>query len=399
MDSNLSSAFPDTSAQNQDKVNLISTTADESVNSVTAVDTSLFNAIVDDAVHEPTEEDKAEAALLDSLMEYRMDFTNPVPEEEYLFSVDGHGFFAKGDIHGIKAKQKSGKTSAEAVLASSILSGKCFRVECLKKKLRALWLDTEQKKSDTYKIYNMVFELAHLDKTNMHDRFEMFSLRRQSMDEKMNSLRVLIADRKPDIVFIDGIVDLVKNFNEVEDSQAVIEVMMQISAEYDCAIVCVLHTNKDDTDHNMRGHLGTMLSQRAGNVFECTKRNEVITVSCSDSRHGNVPDWSIKYDAEGHLVDADVAREEAKRQQKQENAQRSKEKTLKLLNERTEKVLEILRTNGGCMKKSGLVSAVMKSIEKKETTVKNLIRELVGSKTVVTMGDTVSINGEQNLFS
>lgn len=58
----------------------------------------------------------------------------------------------------------------------------------------------------------------------------------------------------------------------------------------------------------MRGHLGTMLQQKAGTVLECRKLDAVITVSCSDARHEEMPAWSIMFDDSGRIVDADEQR-------------------------------------------------------------------------------------------
>ena len=317
---------------------------------------AVVKSMITQAVEEPTAEETEKQALLESILGNRMSFSNPVKQEEYLLEIDEHGFFAQGDVHGIKAKQKSGKTSVIMVMVAALISGQCFRVRCLKKDLRIIWIDTEQKSSDTYLNYDKVFELAKIEKKDMHDRFEQFSLRRFTMEEKMNALKLLISTRTPNIVFVDGIVDLVKNFNEVEDSQEIITQMMKLSAEFGCAIVCVLHTNKDATDHNMRGHLGTMLSQRAGNVFECQKNDGVITVSCSDSRHGDVPEWSIMYDDAGNLVDADAIRADALQVKREEQKRIREEKRQQADEEHLTTIKKIIGTRMPMTKLVGLVA-------------------------------------------
>ena len=46
--------------------------------------------------------------------------------------------------------------------------------------------------------------------------------------------------------------------------------LAKIALEYDCAIRCTLHTNPGD-ESKMRGHLGTMLAQKASDVIQCIK--------------------------------------------------------------------------------------------------------------------------------
>lgn len=338
------------------------------------LNTEAFGSIIDDAVNSLSEEERERKARLDSLIECRMSFSAPIPPEEYLLEIDGSGFFAKGDVHGIKAKQKSGKTSAIMVMVAAMLCGKCFRVKCLKEGTRIIWIDTEQKMSDTYANYTKVFELAGIGKRDAYDRLEIYSMRRKTMDEKIEALKDLIAEHRPDVVFIDGIVDLVKNFNEVEDSQEIMTLMLQLSAEYGCAIVCVLHTNKDVTDHNMRGHLGTILSQRSGNVFECQKNEGVITVSCSDSRHGDVPAWSIMYDKDGNLVDADAVHTEALRLRREELEKRRADKKAET---EAEHLSFIKETIGTRMSMKELVGKVSDHYENSARTAKRWITDFI----------------------
>ena len=60
-------------------------------------------------------------------------------------------------------------------------------------------------------------------------------------------------------------------------------------------------------DENMRGHLGTVLSQKAGTVLQCQKsKSGIINVTCPDARHGTMPRWTIRFDQDGHLADTDA---------------------------------------------------------------------------------------------
>ena len=57
----------------------------------------------------------------------------------------------------------------------------------------------------------------------------------------------------------------------------------------------------------MRGHLGTILSQKASNVFKCEKEpiTNIVTVSCDDYRHAPIPSWSFSFDQHGNPLCAD----------------------------------------------------------------------------------------------
>ena len=63
------------------------------------------------------------------------------------------------------------------------------------------------------------------------------------------------------LVIIDGIRDLMLDINNPSESVHIINKLMQWSSRYDLHIHCVLHLNKGDD--NVRGHIGTELSNKA----------------------------------------------------------------------------------------------------------------------------------------
>ena len=87
-----------------------------------------------------------------------------VPELEPIIKVsykeeekDDHkesevGIFTKRDIHGIKAKQKQGKTTVLKVILAALLLGKMFRLKSCLENPKIFWLDTEQQPSDVKQI-------------------------------------------------------------------------------------------------------------------------------------------------------------------------------------------------------------------------------------------------------
>ena len=49
----------------------------------------------------------------------------------------------------------------------------------------------------------------------------------------------------------------------------IMEKLMALAKEKNCCIVCVLHQNKSEQDRNMRGSIGTELTNKAFEVFQC----------------------------------------------------------------------------------------------------------------------------------
>jgi hypothetical protein len=55
----------------------------------------------------------------------------------------------------------------------------------------------------------------------------------------------------------------------------------------------------------MNGHLGSQLRKKAAVVLGCQKSGDIIKVRCTDSRHQSTPEWSIRFDEKGNIVDAE----------------------------------------------------------------------------------------------
>ena len=79
------------------------------------------------------------------------------------------------------------------------------------------------------------------------------------------------------LVIIDGIRDLMLDINSTGESVEVINKMMEWSSRYDLHIHCVLHLNKGD--NNVRGHIGTEMSNKAETVLVISKNNDNPSIS------------------------------------------------------------------------------------------------------------------------
>ena len=89
---------------------------------------NLVNNMVSEAVSQPTDEQQKHEERRSLLTELRVASTTEVEPEEYALKVDDIGLFALGDIHGLKGKQKCGKTTALKVCLAAWMKGSQFRV-------------------------------------------------------------------------------------------------------------------------------------------------------------------------------------------------------------------------------------------------------------------------------
>jgi hypothetical protein len=330
--------------------------------------------IVGEAVNQPTEREQR----LQLLQGFRITTQTEVEPEAYALSVDGVGIFALSDIHGLKGKQKSGKSSVLKVCAAALLKGQQFRVKSELTEPVVFYLDTEQQSADVKLVIDEVKHMTGLADDYIDSHLHVFTLRRLSYDTLLDDTRLLIDEIRPQVVFIDGLVDYVASFNDEVLSRQLIHDLLLLCEEYRCAIVNVLHENKAADDENMRGHLGTVLSQKAGTVLQCKKvKSGIINVTCPDARHGTMPAWNISFDGEGHLLDADAMHQQEVRAAKQQrDAQRQAEREL-IVQQRLDVALGFIRLANGSIPRNELTANLVEKLSLSRPVVSKFITQML----------------------
>lgn len=303
-----------------------------------------------------------------------------VPPLEPAIMVDDVGILTRRDIHGIKAKQKQGKTSVLKVILAALLLGVMFRLKSCLKNPKIFWLDTEQQPTDVKQILKDVSQMTNLPDSYIDEHVHLYPLRSRTYKTLLRELTVNVNKHCPDVVFIDGVVEFVQSFNDEVMSHDLIKSLKNLANDCNCSIINVLHENKSADDENMRGHLGTMLSQAAGTVIQCVKSNRgVVTAQNSDSRHAPMPSWSIMFDGDGHIVDADEQHriDELLKSQNQQERVQAKKKAREL--ERKNVAAQIVRDNGGRITRTELKNQLMEKLELKDSAVQGIIGYSLGS--------------------
>lgn len=313
------------------------------------------------------------------LLACEIDMKAKYPDNIFLFSVDGAPVITVADIHTIGAKQKGGKTSLVAILMAAILCGEWNRVKCLMKDMCMLYIDTEMKKVDTQELGVKAATMAEVEATSISDRLHLVNFRPLTPKEMEDGIRYFINKYKPQLVVIDGIVDLCTNFNDVEASQnLVLNFLMKTAEEKQCAIINILHTNKTDGYTELRGHLGAYFEQKGATVIKCEKDddNNIVTVKFPTHRYAPVPEFHFGFDENGipqcadeihHLLEAN------KQKAKEEKKAAEKEATFK---ERSQTVIDILNEHDGSLDRKTLVSEAMQRLDKGKSTVDDLIKKM-----------------------
>jgi hypothetical protein len=262
------------------------------------IDDEVTDEIVFDSVTSDEQNCESDRYLIDLSKEY--------PEIEYTLKINGIVTFPKGNLQAIKAKAKNGKTHVNICLMTALLSGKFLAIESLIGSSKICYFATEEHENGVQENKIKIHQLCGWDTERNNDRFWVYAIREAETEERIEIIEDAIEMRKPDIVFIDGIRDLLIDFNNIKDSHTIITRLLNLSSKHNCAIVNVLHTNKAQSDYNMRGHLGTELLNKCSDVLEVTKNNDNFVVQHTDSRYKETGDWAFCFDEEDHLTAGEI---------------------------------------------------------------------------------------------
>ena len=288
----------------------------------------------------------SEAAMTDDermLMAYRITTKTRLPPMQPLFKMFDTPCFYRGELVAACGKAKSGKTLFLSILMAACFTEKVMALErhtenvshtdstdnTDKKPLRVLWVDTEQSQQSTQDIIvNRIIPLienCHTDSTDDTDSthscqaqpvpkalseiseisvcekktvrsvrsvcdldstFFAINLRGLGFEKRRAVVEAAVRTVQPDIVIIDGIKDLITDINDAVQATHIMEHLMALAQRYNCCIVNVLHQNKSEADRNMRGSIGTELTNKAFEVYECEylERHKVFRVTQTLSR-------------------------------------------------------------------------------------------------------------------
>ena len=225
---------------------------------------------------------------IDELFVERITPETDLPPMQPLFRMFDVPCFYRGELVADCGKAKSGKTFFLSILMAGCLTQKALALERTAhtdltdlKPLKVLWIDTEQSQQSTQEILkDRIIPLA--EKSVRSERSECdidktlyaFNLRGLGFEKRGKMVDVAIRTIKPDICIVDGIKDLMTDINDAVQATRIMEQLMALAKEFNCSIVCVLHLNKSEQDRNMRGSIGTELTNKAFEVFQCEMISE-----------------------------------------------------------------------------------------------------------------------------
>ena len=200
------------------------------------------------------------------LQDVILDYTKDVKAPETVLQIGEKPTFTRGNISCISGKAKSRKSFLIALFAGDLIKESC----------KVLLIDTEQGTYHITKSAQRILQLADISLFEKSNNLIVLTLREKDTKARRELTEQAIKYYTPDIVFIDGIRDLIYSINDEHEATEIINLLMRLSSEQNTHICSVLHENKGD--NNTRGHIGTELMNKSETIISVTKDGDLSKV-------------------------------------------------------------------------------------------------------------------------
>jgi len=244
-----------------------------------------FKKIFQEALIDPSEEIKQQPIAIS------------IRESDYKGTLYPIPFGSYGDFSCIVGASKSRKTFFKSMIEAGYIGGSSnilnpsIKGHNSKDKF-VISFDTEQSQYHTQRVQRRVLEMVGAN----YDLYKTFSLRQYNPKERFDFIDWVVfeSDFKDNIglMSIDGYVDLVTDFNNLEQATGLTEKLLQWTAKGKMHCTGILHKNFGTA--KPVGHVGSSVLKKAETVVFVEKNENETIAKCEYSR--NIPFEPITFD-------------------------------------------------------------------------------------------------------
>ena len=251
-----------------------------------------------------------------------LDFDKPYRPPRYTMEREGVPFADVGEIHIISGKPGNGKTGLMAQLIAATLGGRfgntvARRVghkvngsdDFQELQTRILYVDTEQGEDDTIGFKNRVISMSGVSKDEAKEHLKILRLRDTELaQDRWRKILKSIWQVQPTDIFLDGMLDIVEDYNDQKECQPIIRKCMMLATHYDTSLWAVLHENP--MVDKLVGTLGSITQRKVSEIFTVIKIKQAdlkendrradlpdiyFRVKQNKARGRDVSDWLFQY--------------------------------------------------------------------------------------------------------
>lgn len=244
---------------------------------------------------ESWEEAAVIAVPVDRLTAKRVRLSTKPPEPVTRLFLAGKPIATPGNLVTLISRAKTGKTAAIGAAIAAIIGAHhergdldTFGFTAPHNREAVVLIDTEQSPYDAFICHERALKRA--GDPQDPDWLCHYALVGESAEQLCKDLILIITKAKAAhggifTIIIDGIADFVESVNDEAECNNFISWLRSIAVEYNCPIICVIHSNEAvKSGDDGRGHLGKQLTRKAESNLLLKKVGEITTITSEKQR-------------------------------------------------------------------------------------------------------------------
>lgn len=207
----------------------------------------------------------------------------PIPIQQILLKIDDKIIGTLQNFVIISGAPKTGKsTYTAALLASAINKGshEVFKIKLqpIKERNKVAYFDTESSQYDFYKQIERIKKFANIN--ILPKNFSAFNFREDNPGKILQLIETYLQKNLDcSVIVIDGILDLLLNYNDEVESRNLIIWLKKITKIYNILVIAILHTGKNSNE--TLGHLGSNSDRWAQSTLLVQRNKEADQLALS----------------------------------------------------------------------------------------------------------------------
>lgn len=238
---------------------------------------------------------------------FRITKEKNIAHPEPTITINGAAVAAPGNITGISAASKAGKTAVGGMILAGAISktGQADIPEGIKVEpningFAVIHADTEQSEPDHQDAHIATLKRAGLEDTpDYYLAYNKRELRLEEYQPFMNCICEGAIEKFGGIhlIVIDGGADYIADVNIAEEANGIVRYFIHLSIKYNCPVVIIIHQNPGSDKE--RGHFGSELQRKCYGLLTITKEGDISTLQAKIMRkagNGEIMPISFMYD-------------------------------------------------------------------------------------------------------
>ena len=215
---------------------------------------------------------------IDELLEKRKYNPNYIPSKEnIIFTIQDKHIGSLQNFIIFSGLPKAGKSTFICAMISSVFNTYdifSMKLHTPHNRAKICLIDTESSDYDFYRTINKIKGFADIN--DLPPNFDAFQVREDSSNAiKQMIERYLELNRDCAILIVDGLLDLLVNYNDEKESSLLTKWLKKITKHYNILLISVLHQSKSNLATT--GHIGSASDRFAQSTLDITKDKDKNT--------------------------------------------------------------------------------------------------------------------------